>query len=256
MGPLLVVLAALVVAVEVVLVVVLVRLRKGRAAAEAEAGRMKVERATLADEAAALSARVRDVEAAEARAREQAEQASSAAAAAGARADVAERRMAEAHERAGQLEVDLAVARASTADGAMLWDLEIARAERIWHESVSPGIDVPSPLRSTSDRLKAVLTILVNACREESGTQVSLAYDLRNEPAAPAALAVTRAVDALLAPLAKQAETVAVAVAGDESCFVHIRAVDGDGTLVPPSVPPVLKSMVTSDDRGITLRCS
>jgi len=253
MAPLVVVLVVLVVLVEVVLLVVLARMRKGRFAAEQEAVRLEDERARLAEEAAVLAVRVRDAEALAEKNRQELEHAASVARA---RADAAERHAADARDRVTRLEDDLAVARTSTADGAMLWDLEMARADRLWHESVSPGIDVPSPLQKGGDRLRAVLTIVVDAYREDSGTQVTLAYDLRHEPPPSAALQVVRAVDALLAPLAKKAEQVAVAVAGDEPCFVHIRAVDGDGHPIDVAVPKVLRSMATSDAHGVTLRCS
>src|SRR5690606_12686618 len=46
-----------------------------------------------------------------------------------------------------------------SADAAALWALEIARSERRWQLSVSPGMDLPSPFEDTDDALRLAVEV-------------------------------------------------------------------------------------------------
>jgi hypothetical protein len=63
----------------------------------------------------------------------------------------------------------------------MLWDLEVARSERAWRNSVAINpVDDPSPFESSDDPVRTAVEIEASALREDVGAMITV--DWRAEP--------------------------------------------------------------------------
>lgn len=139
-----------------------------------------------------------------------------------------------------------------SADAAALWALEIARSERRWHLSVSPGMDEPSPFEHTDDALRLAVEVEASALREEVGTRIDVAWQLDSELPDEASLLVLRLAQELLADAATRAETLELTVgAEDDGVAVALRALDEEGSIVPVALPPLASGRVRPGDDGV-----
>jgi hypothetical protein len=138
------------------------------------------------------------------------------------------------------------------ADSGALWALELARSERRWQLSVSPGIDLPSPFDDAPDPLKLAVEVEASALREEVGTQIDVAWDLDAHLPDEASLLVLRLAQELLADAAARAETLELRVgAEDDGVAVELRALDEEGVEVPVLLPELASGRVRPGDGGV-----
>jgi hypothetical protein len=146
----------------------------------------------------------------------------------------------------------LALARDENGDAHDLWALELARSERRWQLSVSPGMDLPSPFDDTLDPLKLAVEVEASALREEVGTQIDVAWDLTIELPDEASLLVLRLAQELLADAAARAETLELRVgAEDDGVAVELRALDEEGAEVPVLLPELSSGRVRPTEGGV-----
>jgi hypothetical protein len=146
----------------------------------------------------------------------------------------------------------LASASTESTDAPALWALELARSERRWQMSVSPGIDVPSPFEDTADPLRLAVEVEASALREEVGTRIDVAWDVDAELPDEASLLVLRLAQELLADAAVRAETLELRVGSeDEGVAVALRALDEDGDVVPVALPELASGRVRPGEDGV-----
>jgi hypothetical protein len=146
----------------------------------------------------------------------------------------------------------LAASRDEKSDVHDLWALEIARSERRWQLSVSPGMDLPSPFDETTDPLKLAVEVEASALREEVGTQIDVAWDLQVELPDEASLLVLRLAQELLADAAARAETLELRVGPeDDGVAVELRALDEEGAEVPVLLPELSSGRVRPGEGGV-----
>lgn len=139
-----------------------------------------------------------------------------------------------------------------SADAAALWALEIARSERRWQLSVSPGMDLPSPFEDTDDPLRLAVEVEASALREEVGTRIDVAWELDTVLPDEASLLVLRLAQELLADAASRAETLELRVGPeDDGVAVALRAHDEDGSVVPVALPPIASGRVRPGEDGV-----
>lgn len=139
-------------------------------------------------------------------------------------------------------------------DASALWALEIARSERRWQLSVSPGMDMPSPFDDTDDPLRLAVEVEASALREEVGTRIDVAWALSTPLPDQASLLVLRLAQELLADAAARAETLELRVGlEDESSGVALalRALDEEGSVVPVALPPLASGRVQPGEDGV-----
>jgi hypothetical protein len=176
-----------------------------------------------------------------------------------ARLDSAEAESASAAEALDAARAELAAANEALAasrdekgDVHDLWALEIARSERRWQLSVSPGMDLPSPFDDTNDPLKLAVEVEASALREEVGTQIDVAWDLQVELPDEASLLVLRLAQELLADAAARAETLELRVGPeDDGVAVELRALDEEGAEVPVLLPELSSGRVRPGEGGV-----
>ena len=135
-----------------------------------------------------------------------------------------------------------------------LWQLELARTERLWRTSVAVVPDETSPIATADDQLLAALGVELAAAREEAGVEVDLEIDLPRRLDPPEALAVLRAAQELLpvAVRAGHATTLWVAAAGDD-VIVEVSSLDDEGAPIEVDVPDLPPGRLVAQTGGIRL---
>jgi hypothetical protein len=152
---------------------------------------------------------------------------------------------------------DAATASTGTAqdtDTAALWVLELARSERRWRLSVSPGLDVASPFDGNENPLRLAVEIEAAALREEVGTRTSVEWEVDDELAPEASLVVLRVCEELLNTAATAAETIDLRVATEgDDVIIDMHAVDEDGSELALQLPALPDGRVHLNGAGARL---
>lgn len=171
------------------------------------------------------------------------------AVAARAEATAAEERLAQATERVASLEEALATAarpepnEASDTDApADLWPLEVRRLDRLWRERVSVVPTDPPPVANGDDPVRAALSVVTEASREESGVVVELHWDdAVAVPAGRAALVVRVAEELVAAAHVTDGGELAVQTAENGGVVLALRTEPAAG--LPPDLLATLASL-------------
>ena len=149
--------------------------------------------------------------------------------------ETSEARAQAAEARITEVEAALAASveqqRAETAERAdtdeKLWVLELARSERTWRHSVAVVPDAPNPFDAVSDTLRLAIEIEAAALHEDTGADLSVHWDLGDEPRGPS-LMLLRTAQELLALGARENTGLTLLVATDDDNQVVMSLV-GDG---------------------------
>ncbi len=86
----------------------------------------------------------------------------------------------------------------------MLWDLEVARSERAWRNSVAINpVDDPSPFESSEDPVRTAVEIEASALREDVGAMLTIDWQAPAIESAARRLMVVRVAQEMLALAAR-----------------------------------------------------
>jgi hypothetical protein len=137
-----------------------------------------------------------------------------------------------------------------------LWDLEVARSERSWRNSVAINpVDDPSPFEGTDDPLRTAVEIEAAALREDVGALISIDWKAEPIPAASRRLLVVRVAQEMLA-LASRAPGAArlvVTDGADGGLNLAFEAADDSGPVVNLIPPAISDHLVDISDEGLSL---
>jgi hypothetical protein len=159
-----------------------------------------------------------------------------------ARAADAERRLEEERRRADDAES------ASLLDASLLWELEVARSERTWRNSVAIGPDEQSPLATSDQMLVAALHVELDAAREEVGAIVELDADLTARVTTAGSLMTLRVAQELLARVLRASESTTLRVGVDgRDVMVTVDATDVADAPVPAELATGSPALVSID---------
>lgn len=90
------------------------------------------------------------------------------------------------------------------ANAEMLWDLEVARSERSWRNSVAINpVDDASPFETTEDPVHTAVQIEASALREDVGAMIEVDWQAKPIEAASRRLLVVRVAQEMLALAAR-----------------------------------------------------
>jgi hypothetical protein len=150
--------------------------------------------------------------------------------------DAAEAERDDASQQAAALAAALRSAHAGGDDPNLLWALDLARVARRWREDVAPDPDAPSPLGIAADPLRIAVDIEAAAVKESAGTAVAVEWGFEAPLGPPAALAVLRVVQEVLAAGSKAVDAGVLRVHPDgRDVVVRFDAAPGEeDALVPP----------------------
>ena len=129
------------------------------------------------------------------------------------------------------------------ANAEMLWDLEVARSERSWRNSVSVNpVSDPSPFENAEDPVREAVEIEAAALREDVGAYITI--DWQAEPILSAArrLLVVRVAQEMLASASRAPGAARLVVTqsgeGEGELKMEFEAEGGDTVinLIPPKI--------------------
>jgi hypothetical protein len=137
------------------------------------------------------------------------------------RLTVAEERIVTLASRPGVVVGELST---EDSNAEMLWDLEVARSERAWRNSVAINpVDDPSPFETTEDPVRTAVEIEASALREDVGAMITVDWTAGLIESPSRRLIVVRVAQEMLA-LASRAP-------GAAKLMVAEQGADGELTL-------------------------
>jgi small-conductance mechanosensitive channel len=148
------------------------------------------------------------------------------------------------------------------ANAEMLWDLEVARSERAWRNSVAINpVDDPSPFESTDDPVHTAVQIEASALREDVGALIEIDWRAKPIEAASRRLLVVRVAQEMLA-LASRAPGAAKLVVthdGDDEGELKMEFEAADESaqvinLIPPQISNELIDVRSESGLSLTVK--
>ncbi len=148
------------------------------------------------------------------------------------------------------------------ANAEMLWDLEVARSERAWRNSVAINpVDDPSPFESTSDPVHTAVQIEASALREDVGAMIDVDWQAKPIEAASRRLLVVRVAQEMLSLAARApgaAKLVVTQEGEDEGDLkMEFEAADESSqviNLIPPQISNELIDVRSESGLSLTVR--
>jgi hypothetical protein len=144
------------------------------------------------------------------------------------------------------------------ANAEMLWDLEVARSERAWRNSVAINpVDDPSPFETTEDPVRTAVEIEASALREDVGAMITVDWTAGLIESPSRRLIVVRVAQEMLA-LASRAPGAAklmVAEQGDDGELTLEFETMDDSKQVINLIPPRISSDLIDirNDTGLSV---
>ncbi|MEM9653548.1 MAG: hypothetical protein AAGA65_15760 [Actinomycetota bacterium] len=174
------------------------------------------------------------------------------------RLTVAEERIVTLASRPGVVVGELST---EDSNAEMLWDLEIARSERAWRNSVAINpVDDPSPFESTEDPVRTAVEIEASALREDVGAMITVDWSAGVIESPSRRLIVVRVAQEMLA-LASRAPGAAkliVAEHGDDGeLTLEFETMDDSNqviNLIPPRISSDLIDIRNDSGLSVTVR--
>lgn len=176
--------------------------------------------------------------------------------------DELQQRLAVAEERIVTLAArpGVVVGELSTEDSnaEMLWDLEVARSERAWRNSVAINpVDDPSPFETTKDPVRTAVEIEASALREDVGAMITVDWNAPLIESPSRRLIVVRVAQEMLALAARApgAAKLVVSTDGDDGELkLEFETIDA-GSQVINLIPPRISSDLIDirNDTGLSV---
>ena len=171
------------------------------------------------------------------------------------RLTVAEERIVTLASRPGVVVGELST---EDSNAEMLWDLEVARSERAWRNSVAINpVDDPSPFETTEDPVRTAVEIEASALREDVGAMITVDWTAQLIDSPSRRLIVVRVAQEMLA-LASRAPGAAkliVAEQGDDGELTLEFETMDDSKQVINLIPPRISSDLIDirNDTGLSV---
>ena len=155
---------------------------------------------------------------------------------------------------------------ASTTDGtpeanaSVLWDLEVARSERQWRNSVAiDPMGEPSPFDATDDPVREAVEIDAAALREDVGALITVDWQAPPIEAAARRLMIVRIAQEMLATAARVPGAANLVVRQDEESgelkMEFVSAQEGEViNLIPPQISSDLIDVRNDTGLSVTVR--
>lgn len=148
------------------------------------------------------------------------------------------------------------------ANAEMLWDLEVARSERAWRNSVAINpVDDPSPFESTDDPVHTAVQIEASALREDVGALIEIDWRAKPIEAASRRLLVVRVAQEMLALAARApgAAKLVVTHDGDDEGELKMEFEAADESaqvinLIPPQISNELIDVRSESGVSLTVK--
>ena len=139
-----------------------------------------------------------------------------------------------------------------------LWDLEVARSERSWRNSVAINpVDDTSPFETTDDPVRTAVEVEAAALREDVGALIAIDWKAAPIPAASRRLLVVRVAQEMLALAARAPGAARLVVTdGDDDSgelTLTFEAADENGPVINLIPPAVAGDLVHISDEGLSL---
>jgi small-conductance mechanosensitive channel len=139
-----------------------------------------------------------------------------------------------------------------------LWDLELARSERSWRNSVAINpVDDASPFETTDDPLRTAVEVEAAALREDVGALITIDWKAEPIPSASRRLLVVRVAQEMLALAARApgAARLVVTDAGDGSgeLTMAFEAADDSGPVINLIPPAISDDLIEVGDEGLSV---
>lgn len=139
-----------------------------------------------------------------------------------------------------------------------LWDLEVARSERSWRNSVAINpVDDPSPFDSTDDPVRTAVEIEASALREDVGALIEVEWKLPPIEASARRILVVRVAQEMLASASRvpgAARLVASEDADTGSFVLSFEPADEGGPVLNLIPPPISTEAIdVRSDGGLTV---
>lgn len=143
----------------------------------------------------------------------------------------------------------------------MLWDLEVARSERAWRNSVAINpVDDPSPFESTKDPVRTAVEIEASALREDVGAMITVDWNAPLIESPSRRLIVVRVAQEMLA-LASRAPGAAKLLVSEDGdageLKLEFETVEADSqviNLIPPRISSDLIDVRNDSGLSVTVR--
>ncbi len=146
------------------------------------------------------------------------------------------------------------------AHAEMLWDLELARSERAWRNSVAINpVDDNSPFESAADPTRTAVEIEASALREDVGALIEIDWQATPIESASQRLLVVRVAQEMLATAARApgAAKLVVATNGDGELTLEFESADENGSvinLIPPQISGDLIDVQQETGSSVTVK--
>lgn len=148
------------------------------------------------------------------------------------------------------------------ANAEMLWDLEVARSERAWRNSVAINpVDDPSPFESSDDPVHTAVQIEASALREDVGALIEIDWRAKPIKAAARRLLVVRVAQEMLALAARApgAAKLVVTHEGDDEGELKMEFEAADDSaqvinLIPPQISNELIDVRSESGLSLTVK--
>ena len=142
---------------------------------------------------------------------------------------------AEAARQAAVADRDAVIAGAGPLHPDALWQLEQRRVERLWRDRLALQPDEASPFASAPEPLAAVLQVLAEASREESGVVIDLTWSLSGPLRSDRRVQLARIGEELVAAV-RDRDGGALEIAGDPAGVVELRVRTSPAVELSPAV--------------------
>lgn len=144
----------------------------------------------------------------------------------------------------------------------MLWDLEVARSERAWRNSVAINpVDDPSPFESCEDPVRTAVEVEASALREDVGAMITVDWKAEVIESPARRLLVLRVAQEMLALAARAPGAARLVVtqnsAEDGELTMEFEAQDDSVqaiNLIPPQISSDLIDVSTESGMSITVK--
>jgi hypothetical protein len=159
----------------------------------------------------------------------------------------------------GEMVAASADGEADSGSADMLWDLEVARSERAWRNSVAINpADDPSPFESTDDPVKTAVEIEAQALREDVGALIDVEWKAEPIDSAARRLLVARVAQEMLALASRAPGAARLVVAsgeGDDGALTLEFESAEENQVINLIPPPQMSSELLdiSSDEGLSV---
>ncbi|MEL6982502.1 MAG: hypothetical protein AAFO29_08765, partial [Actinomycetota bacterium] len=139
-----------------------------------------------------------------------------------------------------------------------LWDLEVARSERSWRNSVAINpVDDPSPFDSTDDPVRTAVEIEASALREDVGALIDVEWKIPPIEASARRVLVVRVAQEMLASASRVPGAARLVVSEDAdsgSLVLSFESADEGGPVLNLIPPPISTEVIdVHSDGGLTV---